>query len=62
MNALPDIKVGTVGYDNTGYGLQSHEHLNQVNSPSDMSDFPADTNRQTNYGHSRKRHGAGQPS
>jgi hypothetical protein len=67
MNALPDIKVGTVGYENTGYtnGLQSHEnltHYNQVNSPSEMSDFPTDTNRPTTYGQSRKRHGAGQPS
>jgi hypothetical protein len=67
MSALPDIKVGTVGYDMQHLGPQSAENfanLHQVNSPSEMSDFPTDTNRgatATNFG-SRKKHGGGQPS
>lgn len=67
MSALPDIKVGTVGYDMQGpQSAENFAHLQQVNSPSEMSDFPTDTYRggaPTNYGQqSRKKHGAGQPT
>jgi hypothetical protein len=59
MSALPDIKVGTIGYDNPGpQSSENFTHLHQVNSPSEMSDLPTDNNRLTAH-QSRKKHGGG---